>query len=151
MEAGLTPGLLHYHFATKDALLEACLRRASDDYSQRVQGIRDTVPPGKMVESYLTSARQWVEEDASFFRVRLAFAARALANPGPAGTFRDLNRVAVDATAQLLAADRGAARPSAGDRQRAAVAKAAFDGIMLAVLTALLSRLIRQKAFSREA
>ena len=41
VEAGITAGLLHYHFPTKDALLEAALRQALDSYIVRVRTRRE--------------------------------------------------------------------------------------------------------------
>lgn len=133
-EAGITPGLLHYHFPTKDALLEAALRRATESYAERLAALRTAHRPGLIVAAYLEEVRRLVDEHAPFFRVRLAFAARALSDPRLGNVMRELNRVAIEETAGLLAADRGAGEANADDRRRAALLKACFDGIMLAYL-----------------
>lgn len=133
-EAGITPGLLHYHFPTKDALLEAALRRAAESYAERLAALRTEHPPGLIVAAYLEEVRRLVDENAPFFRVRLAFAARALSDPRLGIVMFELNRVAIEETAGLLAADRGASEVGADDRRRAALLKACFDGIMLAYL-----------------
>ncbi len=133
-EAGITPGLLHYHFPTKDALLEAALRRAAEDYGERLAALRAAHPPGRIVAAYLEEGRRAVDENAAFFRVRLAFAARALSDPGLGSVVRELNQVAIDETAALLAADRGVVAAEAADRRRATLLKACFDGVMLAYL-----------------
>lgn len=133
-EAGITPGLLHYHFPTKDALLEAALRRAADAYADRLSALRAAHPPGRLVAAYLDEGRRAVDEEAAFFRVRLAFAARALGDPKLNLVMSEVNQLAVAQTAALLAADRGAGEATAEDCARAAVLKGCFDGVMLAYL-----------------
>lgn len=133
-EAGVTPGLLHYHFPTKDALLEAALRQALEGYLLRVRTWRATAAPEDQVSAFFAEARQAVTTDADFFRVRLAFAARALAHPGLAAVMRELNAHAVAETALTFAAADGRDTASVRDLQLAATLKAAFDGLMLAWL-----------------
>ena len=134
LEAGITPGLLHYHFPTKDALLEAALRRAAQSYGERLAELKTAHPPGGIVAAYLDDLRRGVDEHAAFFRVRLAFGARALSDPKLAAVMNELSELAIGETAGLLAADHGASRPNGEDRSRAALLKACFDGIMLAYL-----------------
>ena len=134
-EAGLTPGLLHYHFATKDALLEAALRRALEDYIQEVRRRRLATPPDKLIAKMFADARVSLRQDADVFRVRLSFAVRALAHPDLAAVMRDLNAVAIEEMALTLAAAAGRATVTQRDAQLAATLKATFDGIMLACLT----------------
>ena len=133
-EAGITAGLLHYHFPTKDALLEAALRQALDAYLERVRARRLSVARADQVSALFADARHAVATDADLFRVRLAFAVRALAHPGLAAVMRDLNSVAVAETALTFAAAAGREVASDRDRQLAATLKAAFDGLMLAWL-----------------
>ena len=133
-EAGITAGLLHYHFPSKDALLEAALRRALDDYVALARARREKHAPENLLEAFLADARTSVDDDADFFRVRLAFAARALSDPGLSRTFRALTAVAVEETAITLAAAAGRSEVTATDRTRAAALKAGFDGLMLAYL-----------------
>ena len=134
-EAGITPGLLHYHFPSREAVLEAALRRALDDYLDRSRRRRESTPPEEQIDAFLADARAAVETDRDFFRVRLAFAAKALVDPALAAVLRDLNAAAIAETAKTLAAARGSAKVTANDRATAATLKAAFDGLMLASLT----------------
>ena len=133
-EAGLTPGLLHYHFASRDALLEAALRKALAAYQEESRRRRDTTPREKQLDAYFASARRASVTDQDFFRVRLAFAAKALAEPALAQVLRELNHAASEEMALAFAAARGAAKPNARERALAATLKASFDGIMLAWL-----------------
>ena len=133
-QAGVTAGLLHYHFPTKDALLEAALRQALDAYLERVRARRLSVARADQVAALFADARHAVATDADLFRVRLAFAVRALAHPGLAPVMRSLNAAAVAETALTFAAAAGREQASDRDRELAATLKAAFDGLMLAWL-----------------
>lgn len=133
--AGVTPGLLHYHFPTKDALLEAALRQALDRYTVRVRERRLSTPRADQVKAFFEDARRAVTADADFFRVRLAFAVRALAHPELAKVMQELNAAAVAETALTFAAAGGRETASERDRQLAATLKASFDGLMLAWLS----------------
>jgi AcrR family transcriptional regulator len=134
-EAGLAPGLLHYHFATRDALLEAALRKSLAAYQDDSRQRRSTTTRDRQLDAYFASARAASLSDKDFFRVRLSFAAKALAEPALAAVLRELNLAAAEEMALTFAAARGAARPTARERALAATLKAAFDGIMLAWLT----------------
>lgn len=134
-EAGVTSGLLHYHFPGKDALMEAALRRGLDDYIARSRARRAANAADGQLDALLAEARAAITVDADFFRVRLAFAARALTHPALAAVLRELTAAAVEETALTLAAAAGRAAPTAQDRVVAQSLKAAFDGVMLATLT----------------
>lgn len=134
-EAGITPGLTHYHFPTKDALLEAALRRALEAYRQRLRARRATTAPADQLAAFFADARAGAEADADFFRVRLAFAAQALSHPHLAAVLRDMNAAAAEETALTFAAARGQDVPDERDKALAATLKATFDGLMLAWLT----------------
>ena len=130
-EAGVTPGLLHYHFPSRDALLEAALKRALDEYLTRSRRRREQTPADQQITAFFESARSTIGSDRDMFRVRLCFAAKALSFPALADVLRDLNAASVEETALTFAAARGATTPSDSDRSLAATLKAAFDGFML--------------------
>lgn len=125
-EAGVTSGLLHYHFPTKDALIEAAMRASVADYLSRQAELRD-------LADLFSSAREAAEEDRTYFKMRLALAARALTDAKSAAIMAEVNRPAVAATAEALA--RAAGEPVGERHQLLATAlKASFDGVMLAWL-----------------
>jgi AcrR family transcriptional regulator len=134
-EAGVTSGLLHYHFPCKDALLVAALRQGLDAYVERSRARRADYPADKLLDAFAADARAAVREEADFFRVRLAFAARAMTHPELAAELRALNAIAIEETALTLAAAAGRKKANAKDRALATTVKASFDGIMLACLT----------------
>lgn len=131
-EAGVTPGLVHYHFATKEAVLEAALRRGLDDYLARNRERRLATLPHRQFEAFFAAARDAIQPDRDFFKVRLALAARAMTDPPLARVMADINLTANEEVALVFAAARGEAAASAPDLALAATLKAAFDGIMLA-------------------
>jgi AcrR family transcriptional regulator len=130
-EAQVTPGLLHYHFPTRDALLEAALRQALDDYLMRSRERRERTPRDQQITALFNSARESLQSDCDMFRVRLCFAAKALSSSPMAAVLKELNHAAVEETAMTFAAFRGASHPSPRDLSLAAAVKAAFDGYML--------------------
>lgn len=130
-DAGLTPGLLHYHFPTKGALLEAVLRVALENYLTALRETREASAPQDQLPAYFRMAREMLEAERDFFKVRLAFAASALTNPALAAVLRDLNAAATAEMALTLAASRGETEPTARDRQIAMMLKAISDGAML--------------------
>jgi AcrR family transcriptional regulator len=133
--AGVTPGLTHYHFPTKDALLEAALRSALDGYLARVRRRRETTAPSGQIAAFFDDARAAITTDEDFFRARLAFAARALTHPQFAAVMRELNAAAIAEAALTFAAAAGRSGASRRDEALAAMLKAAFEGLMLTWLT----------------
>lgn len=130
-DAGLTPGLLHYHFPTKAALLEAVLRAALENYLGMLRETRRANAAGDQIAAYFRMARESLTTERDFFKVRLAFAAQALTNPDLAAVLRGMNAEATAETALTLAASRGATEPTARDRDIAMMLKAISDGAML--------------------
>ncbi|MDX2235789.1 MAG: TetR/AcrR family transcriptional regulator [Hyphomonadaceae bacterium] len=134
-EAGVTPGLMHYHFPCKEALMEAALRRGLEEYVEVSRARRAKHSGEALLDAFFADARAAATVDADFFRVRLAFAARALTHPALAVVLRTLTDAAVEETALTLAAAAGRDVPTDHDRLTARALKAAFDGYMLAALT----------------
>ena len=133
-QAGVTAGLLHYHFADKDELMVAALRRALEAYQARLRERRAERSSAEQLPGLIADARAATDTDADVFRLRLAFASRALSHPDLAPVIRELNAAGVEETAATLAAAAGRAEPNEVDRRVGATLKAAFDGIMLAWL-----------------
>lgn len=133
-EAGVTPGLLHYHFPTKDALLKAAMMQGLDDYRQRLRHLRETEPPDRIVDAFFDMSVAFMASDADVFRVRLPFAARAIADPELAVAMQAMTDEAIELIALVLAAANGTSVPSPQHRVMAKALKATFDGIMLASL-----------------
>lgn len=134
VEANVTAGLLHYHFPSKDALMEAALRRGVEEYVAGSRARRASLKGRALIDAHFADARNALASDADYFRVRFAFAARALTHPPLAAAMRDLNAMAIEETAEMLAAAAGRHAPSVEDLELAATLKAVFEGIMLSAL-----------------
>lgn len=132
-EAGITAGLLHYHFPSKDALLEAALRDALDGYLAQARARRLETPPDRQLDALFGAALAAVEADRDLFRLRLQFATRAFNDPALSAVVRELNGAAIAETALALAQAAGRRTPDRADTDLAATLKAAFDGILLTV------------------
>lgn len=130
-EAGVAPGLLHYHFPTKEAVLVAALRRGLAAYVAREEARRARLSRAEQLDGFFAAARESAAAERDFFKVRLALAARALTSAELATVMAEVNAQAVAQTALVFAAARGATAADARDLQLAATLKAAFDGIML--------------------
>ncbi|WP_421849222.1 TetR/AcrR family transcriptional regulator [Novosphingobium sp.] len=133
-EAGVAPGLLHYHFPTRTALLEAALRRGLDEYLAASRLRRAATSPERQIDAFFTAAQSLAADDRELIRVRLAFAAAALSDHDLRVVLQSLNAEAQRETAMVFANARGANEPDAKELALAATIKAAFDGIMLAWL-----------------
>jgi AcrR family transcriptional regulator len=133
-EADLTPGLLHYHFPTKAALLEAVLRQSLEAYLAASHQRRTSTPAKDQITAMFRWARASIDVERDFFKVRLAFAAAALTNPDLAAVMRDLNAAAARETALTLAAARGDDSATDRDLEIGLLLKATFDGVFLSWL-----------------
>ena len=55
-EAGVNPGLLHYHFASKDALLEAAVESATARYMAEIDALIEATPRDRLFDTYVEFA-----------------------------------------------------------------------------------------------
>ena len=132
-EAGVAPGLMHYHFASKNAVIEAALERSVAAFQARGEERRAQLPPGDQLAAFIADTRAAIEGERDFYKVRLALAARALVTPATAALLARQTAVAVAETAAVLAAAQGVA-VTARHREIGRLLKAIFDGVMLAAI-----------------
>jgi AcrR family transcriptional regulator len=131
-EADITPGLVHYHFTSKEAVIEAALRHGLEDYLARCNARRAAMPPHRQIETFFLAMRDIDEADREFFKVRLALASRAMTHAGLAETMAEINTAIVAELAMVFAtAVSNDAVPTDRDLALAATVQAALDGIML--------------------
>jgi len=134
-EAGVNPGLLHYHFASKDALLEAAVTAASDQYIAALDALIAAHPPEKLLDAYIADAAAKLDVHRDLFRVRLSLGVRAMNDAGLAARLEADNAEARGRLALIFAAGAGRNDPIAIDLLRARLSKAGFEGLMLAWLS----------------
>src|SRR6516162_5513873 len=61
--AGVSPGLFHYYFASKDELLLAVLREAGARYGRMMQDLRAEVPPDRLLEAAFAALGERVTQE----------------------------------------------------------------------------------------
>ncbi|MGP1353100.1 MAG: TetR/AcrR family transcriptional regulator [Parasphingopyxis sp.] len=134
-DAGVKPGLLHYHFATKDEVLEAAVERGLSAYLDDLAALLATEPPERVLGAYSAFIRNNLDAHRDLFRVRLGLAVRAMNDPDLGAKLAAANGRALDSMAQIIAAHKGAKRAGKKHLAVARTIKAAFEGMMLSWLS----------------
>src|SRR6476646_3376228 len=79
--AGVSPGLFHYYFASKDELLLAVLQEAATRYGRMMQDLRAVVPADHFLEAAFAAVRERVTQEPGWYRLRYELFALGLRNP----------------------------------------------------------------------
>ena len=79
--AGVSPGLFHYYFASKDDLLVAVLREAGERYGRVMQHLRATIPAERFLEAAFTALQDRVRQEPGWYRLHYELYALGLRNP----------------------------------------------------------------------
>ena len=127
--AGVSPGLFHYYFASKDELLLAVLREAGARYGQMMQELRATGPADHFLEAAFVALSERAIREPEWYRIRYELFALGLRNP----TFLPvLGEILTHARQMFTRAFQGS---NGGDERRAqalaAVILAGIDGLAL--------------------
>lgn len=127
--AGVSPGLFHYYFASKDELLLAVLREAGTRYGQMMRNLGEGVPTAQLPQAAINAARERVAEEPEWYRLRYELFALGLRNP----TFLPVLGELLAYIRQMLAGPLH--NFTGGDEGRAqalaAIVLACFDGLAL--------------------
>ncbi len=127
--AGVSPGLFHYYFASKDELLLAVLREAGERYGRMMQELRAAVPADHFLEAAFDALRERVKREPGWYRLRYELFALGLRNP----TFQPMLGEMLGFIRQMFA--RAFQGITGGDEGRAqalaAVVLACLDGLAL--------------------
>src|SRR5258708_6737755 len=127
--AGVSPGLFHYYFASKDELLLAVLREAGERYGRMMQELRAAVPADHFLEAALDALRERVKQEPGWYRLRYELFALGLRNPTLQPMLGEMLRFIRQMFARAFQGVTG------GDEGRAqalaAVVLASFDGLAL--------------------
>lgn len=134
-EAGVTPGLLHYHFASKDELLFSAVEHAGAEYVVALDDLIARHEPAALFDAYLAFASDALHDHRPLFSLRLALAVRAIHEPVIAERLAAGDAAIAARLAQVLARHAGRKAPSGEDQVRARMIKAAFEGLMLSWLS----------------
>ena len=133
--ANVSPGLFHYYFASKDALLLAVLSEAGKRYSESMMQALEALSAkgGTFTEVAMLAAAEVVKRDPTWYRLRYELYALGLRNPEflPAvGEFLSKGRQMI---AQVIQERTGIDETQA--QAMAAVIHACTDGLALQQLT----------------
>ncbi len=127
--AGVSPGLFHYYFASKDELLLAVLHEAETRYGRMMQDLRAVVPADHFLEGAAAALRERATKEPGWYRLRFELFALGLRNPTLQPVLGDM----LGFVRQMFA--RAFQGVTGGDESRAqalaAVALACFDGLAL--------------------
>ena len=136
-EAGVSRGLLHYYFGTKERLLAEVVRR---DAAIRLEHLRSELAPAGTVEDVIDvlvhSLEDLVARDPGFVALMFELFTSGRRNPEIAAEFAELQRATRARLAELLAAkqDEGVVRLAAEPEAVAAVLLSLADGLALRLL-----------------
>ena len=136
-EAGVSRGLLHYHFGTKERLIAEVVRRDAEirleHLGRELAGARTV---DDVIEVLLHSLEDLVERDPGFVALRFELFTSGRRNPEIAAEFAALQRVTRTHVAELLAAKEreGVLRLADDAEAVAAVLLSLADGLALSLL-----------------
>jgi AcrR family transcriptional regulator len=136
-EAGVSRGLLHYYFGTKERLLAEVVRRDSD---VRMAALETQLARASSAEDFIGFLREslegWVREDPELIALSYELFTLSRRNPEIAAEWADLVARARDHVAGLLAAKQaeGVLRLSADPADVAEILLGLGDGIALRML-----------------
>jgi AcrR family transcriptional regulator len=127
--AGVSPGLFHYYFASKDELFVAVLHEAGGRYGRMMRELGDTIPASHLLEATIAATRERVAHEPEWYRLRYELFALGLRNPTFLPVLGELLAFIRQMFAQGLkdAADGDEAKAQA----YAAILLACFDGLAL--------------------
>jgi AcrR family transcriptional regulator len=137
-EAGVSRGLLHYYFGTKERLLAEVVRRDCDlrmaVLDERLAGARDA---DGVIEALVDSLRRSVEDDPEFIALVFELFTLSRRNEEIAGEFAETLRRTREHLAELLTRKQaeGALRLRAEAGAVADVLLALADGVCMRMLT----------------
>lgn len=127
--AGVAPGLVHYYFEGKEALLVAVLHEAAERHLAETAARRASLAPQELLAAALADRKRRVADEPEWYRLRYEFFALGLRNPAlMPGVARLLasGREGIGGVVERVA---GGVRP---DREAlAAVLLGALDGLAL--------------------
>lgn len=127
--AGVSPGLFHYYFASKDELLIAVLQEAGTRYGQMMQSLRTDAPTDQVLEAAVNAARDRVTQEPEWYRLRYELFALGLRNPRFLPVLGELLAFIRDRFAGAFQDITG--RDEAQSQALAALVLASFDGLAL--------------------
>ena len=137
-EAGVSRGLLHYYFGTKERLLVEVCRRDCDIRMEMLDAaFAASSDADELIAALVRSLEEWVAEDPGFIALIFELFTSSRHNEEIAAGLRDLNGRVRDHVAEQLEAKaaEGTIRLAAGADAVAGVLFAMADGLALRMLS----------------
>jgi AcrR family transcriptional regulator len=88
-EAQAAPGLVHYYFGGKDALLVEALQAAGRQFHHRMEQLVQQVPADQSLDAFLTRLSERVGQESDVYRLRYESFSLGLHNPTIAPAVRE--------------------------------------------------------------
>jgi AcrR family transcriptional regulator len=136
-EAGVSRGLLHYHFGTKEKLLAEVVRRDAEIRLEHLGSeLKGAATVADVIDVLLHSLEHLVERDPGFVALMFELFTSGRRNPEIAAEFAELQRATRTQVAELLAAKQreGVVRLADEPEAVAAFLLALADGLALRLL-----------------
>jgi AcrR family transcriptional regulator len=136
-EAGVSRGLLHYYFGTKEKLLAEVVRRDCDIRMARFEAqLAEARTAADVIDVMVHSLEDLVERDPGFVALLFELFTSSRRNPEIAAELAELHRRTRDGVAELLARkqEEGVVRLGAEPEGVAAVLLSLGDGLALRML-----------------
>ena len=135
-EAGVSRGLLHYHFGTKEKLLAEVVRDAEIRLEHLGSDLANAGTVAEVIAALVHSLEDLVERDPGFVALMFELFTSGRRNPEIAAEFAALQRVTREHVARLLAAREreGAIRLTDEPEVVAAVLLSLADGLAMRLL-----------------
>ena len=136
-EAGVSRGLLHYHFGTKERLLAEVVRRDAEIRLEHLGSeLKGAATVADVIAVLLHSLEDLVERDPGFVALMFELFTSGRRNPEIAAEFAALQQATRTRVAELLAAKQGEGVVRLADQPEAvaAVLLSLADGLALALL-----------------
>jgi len=137
-EAQAGPGLVHYYFGGKDALLVEVLQAAGQHFHQRMEHLIQQVPADQSLEAFLTQLSERVGQESEVYRLRYESFSLGLHNPVIAPAVRERLAQRREKIGSVMAKvlentqrTEGTKGPSVDPKILAALLLSLFDGLAL--------------------
>jgi AcrR family transcriptional regulator len=137
-EAQAGPGLVHYYFGGKDALLVEVLQVAGQHFHQRMEHLIQQVPADQSLAAFLTQLSERVGQESEVYRLRYESFSLGLHNPVIAPAVRERLAQRREEIGFVMAKvlenmqrTEGTKGPSVDPKVLAALLLSLFDGLAL--------------------
>lgn len=131
-EAGVSPGLVHYYFTSKEELLSAVVKEATDDYCEQMEQVRRTVPNENLADTMLAEPMERVRTYADWYRLRYELFVLGLRNDTIGAGVQEMLQKGREGISESIKTVANGPFPNA--QLMAAIALACFDGLAMQAL-----------------